>query len=207
MRLFLLVLAFTIVAARPASALEPLDWTPDAAERAALDRGRTILEVRPDPAGASGVIHAAIDLAAPPQAVWRALTDCELAPRMASALKSCRVLERDPLGRWDVREHVSRPMLFLPSVRNVFRTDYEAPRGFDFHRTGGDLKVFEGGWRLVPLAGGRATRAIYEGRASAPFAMPRALARAALRQQVSAAIAALKRECLALAEGTAKPGE
>ncbi len=206
MRRFLLALLVSLGLAGPAFALPPLRWTPGDEAAAALARGRPVLEVRPDPDGASGMIHAAIDLAAPPEAVWRVLTDCGLATRMATGLKSCRIVSRDPAGRWDVREHVSKPTLFVPSLRNLFRSDYEAPLGFDFHRVGGDLPVFEGAWRLVPLDEGRRTRVIYEARATVPVAAPRPLARAALRQQVGAALAALKRECLARTGEATKPG-
>ena len=172
----------------------------------ALARGEAWFEVRPDRAGAAGQVHAVEDVAAPPERVFAVMTDCALAPRMAPSLKSCRVLERDPAGRWDVREHVSRPMLFVPSVRSVFRSDYDPPRGFTYRRTGGDLRVLEGDWRLTPLDGGARTRVVYEGRAALPFAVPHALARAVLRQQVSQALAALRRECLAGDGPASKPG-
>lgn len=203
---FLLALLACLGLAGPASALAPLSWSPGNEARAALARGRPVLEVKPDPDGASGMIHAAIDLQAAPDTVWRILTDCGLATRMAASLKSCRIVSRDPGGRWDVREHVSKPSLFAPSLRNVFRSDYEAPRGFDFHRVGGDLPVFEGAWRLVALDEGRRTRVIYEARATVPVAAPRPLARAALRQQVGAALMALRRECLAGTGEATKPG-
>jgi uncharacterized protein YndB with AHSA1/START domain len=197
MRRALPVLLALILAAGPARA-----WEPSAETAEALSRGRIFLEVKPDPDGASGRIRAAIDVAAPPEAVWRVLVDCDLAPRMVRTLKSCRVLDRDPLGHWDVREHVSKPVLFVPPMRSVFRSDYDPPHGFSLHRTGGDLTVLEGSWRLIPLDGGRRTRVIYESRAAAPFAVPGALARIVLREQAAAALTALRRECQ---ERTAAP--
>lgn len=125
------------------------------------------------------------------------MTDCALAPRMVSGLKSCRVLSRDPDGRWDIREHVSRSLLFLPKVVSVFRSDYDPPRGFTFRRVGGDLKVLEGSWSLEPLDGGTRTRVIYESRAALPYAVPGPLARMVLRDQVAMALKGLRRECLA----------
>lgn len=169
---------------------------PPEADRA-LTRGEPWLEVKADLAGAAGRIRAVEELDAPPARVFAVLTDCALASHMASSLKSCRILERDPAGRWDVREHVSRPLPLFPSVRSVFRSDYDPPRGFTYRRTGGDLQVLEGGWRLIPLDGGARTRVLYEGRAAVPFAVPHTLARAVLRQQLSQALAALRRECLA----------
>jgi hypothetical protein len=163
--------------------------------RRALGRGEAWFEVRPDPTGAAGRLRAVEEVAASPDQVFAVMTDCALAPRMVANLKSCRILERDPAGRWDVREHVSRPMLFFPSVRSVFRSDYDPPRAFSYRRTGGDLKVLEGDWRLTPLDGGTRTRVVYEGRAALPFPIPRAAARAVLRQQVAQALTALRREC------------
>lgn len=161
-----------------------------------LDRGRPYVDVQPDRDGGSGLILAAIDIAAPPEVVFKVVTDCDLAPRMVASLKSCRVLERDPAGRWDVREEISK-MTFVPSVRNVFRSDYDPPDSVRFHRVAGDLKVFEGGWRIEPRGPG--SRVIYENRVSAPFRVPGYLARLALRFEVPQALQALRRESLARA--------
>ena len=187
MRVFLVIAA--LIAASPAAAME----LPPKAQ-AALDRGRPYAEVKPDADGSSGVIRAAIDIAAPPEVIWSVMTDCNLAPRMVVNLKSCRILERDPQGRWDVREQVSRPT-FAPSVRSVFREDFEPPTRMTFHRTGGDLDVLEGEWRLTPH--GDQTRVTYEARVAAPFSVPGWVARLVLRHDVPMALLALRREALA----------
>lgn len=188
---FLFLLLTVLAAARPALAFDL-----PAREQAALDRGRPYVEVRPDPDGVSGLIRAAIDVDAPPEVVFQVITDCDLAPKMVDSLKSCRILERDPAGRWDVREDISR-MTFLPSVRNVFRSDFDPPRRVVFHRVGGDLKVFEGEWRVEPRGAG--ARVFYESRVSAPFRVPGPLARLGLRMEVPRALLALRREALARA--------
>jgi len=151
------------------------------------------VEVLPDPTGSSGLIRGVVEIDAPPEIVWKVVVDCELAPRMVRSLKSCRVLERDPAGRWDVREHISRTGL-LPSIRSVFRSDYDPPRRIHFYRVGGELKVLDGEWRLIPLDGGRRTRVLYENRAATPFAVPGPIARMVLRKDVPAALSALRRE-------------
>lgn len=195
LRTAFVIVALTLVAAAPAYAWQP---GPEAERRLAL--GQAWLEVRPDPAGASGLVRAGLDIDATPDTVWAVMLDCRLAPRMVSNLKSCRVLERDPAGRWDVREEVTKALL-LPPVRLVFRSDYDPPHGYRFHRTGGDLSVLEGDWRLEPLDGGRRTRVLYESRAALPFAVPGPLARMLLREEIGRALQGLKRECLARRQG------
>ncbi len=184
-----LVLAAALAGAGPAAAMD----LPSKA-RALLAEGRPYAEVRPDPDGASGVIRAAIDIAAPQATVWAVMTDCALAPRMVDNLRSCRILERDPQGRWDIREQVSK-MSFVPSVRTVFREDFDPPDRMTFHRTGGDLAVLEGEWRLIPHGDG--VRVTYEARAAAPFSVPGWVARIALRHDVPQALLALRREAMA----------
>src|SRR5437762_185245 len=109
------LMLFAILAAGPACALD----LPAQAENL-LDRGRPWVEVRPDADGRSGQIRAAIDIHASKEAIWAKMIDCSAALRMVADLKSCRVVDRDPQGAWDVREQISRPA-FLPSVRNVYR--------------------------------------------------------------------------------------
>lgn len=191
MRLALAILALTIAA--PAWA-----WTPDPAAISRLESGRPYVDVRADPSGATGLIRAGIDIAAPREVVWDVVTDCGLAPRMVASLRSCRVLERDPAGRWDVREHVSRPRL-LPPVRSVFRSEYQPPSRIAFRKAGGDLRMLDGEWRLEPLNGGAATRVLYEQRAAFPYRAPDALIRMGMRRDVPLALLALRREALARA--------
>jgi ribosome-associated toxin RatA of RatAB toxin-antitoxin module len=146
------------------------------------------------------MIRAAIEIAAPPEVVFRVVTDCDLAPKMVSSLKSCRVLKRDPDGRWDVREQVSK-MTLLPSVRNVFRSDYDPPNHVRFWRVDGDLRVYEGDWWIEPIENG--SRVTYESRISTPFRVPGGLARWGMCMQVPQALLALRRESLARASSAA----
>ncbi|HEX3885967.1 MAG TPA: SRPBCC family protein [Phenylobacterium sp.] len=186
------LLSFGVLAiAMPAWALD----LPERAE-ALLTHGRPYVEVTPGPDGASGAIRAAIDVAAPQAAVWSVMTDCDLAPKMVANLKSCRVLERDPQGRWDIREEVSKGT-FMPSVRTVYREDFDPPHSMVFHRTDGDLNLFEGQWTLEPH--GDRVRVTYEARVAAPFAVPGWVARLALRHDVPMALMALRREAVARA--------
>ena len=185
------LLAFTAALACAAPA-----WAFDLPPRALaqLAQGRAWIEVRPDADGVSGQIRAAIDIPAPQSLVWDLMTDCGLAPKFVVNLKSCRIVERDPLGLWDVREQVSSAP-FLPNLRTVFRADYEPQARMRFHAVDGDLKVFEGEWRLEGHDG--QVRVTYEARAAAPFSTPAWISRAVLRRDVPAALLALRREAVA----------
>lgn len=185
-----LVMIACLAAALPAAA-QPFGV------KAELDGGKPYVEVRSD--GGSGVIRASIDIAAPRDAIWQVMIDCGLAPKLSPSLKSCRVLERDPKGRWDVRENVSR-RTFIPSVRNVYRQDYDPPDRITFRRTDGDLSTFEGEWRLIPV--GDKVRVTYQARVTVPFAVPPWAARMALRQEIPGALLALRREAVARAQRT-----
>jgi ribosome-associated toxin RatA of RatAB toxin-antitoxin module len=179
------ILAF---AAGPARA----DWTPDDNALGQLARGGVHAEVRPDGSGVSGVVFGAVNIAAPPDVVWRTITDCGRAGRMAPNIRSCRITRRDPEGRWDVREMTVRSGL-MPTFRTEFRSDFTPLRSIRFRCTAGDIRYCRGEWRLEPLADG-GTRVIYENRASSPFPAPPILARAAMRMDLADALRALRRE-------------
>lgn len=180
------LIAIAVLVATPAAA-EPMSPT----ARAALDAGRPYVDVRAS--GSSGTVRAGIDIPAPRDAIWRVMTDCALATKMSPSTKTCRVLERDPQGRWDVREQVSRRSI-VPPIRNVYRQDYDGPDRIRFRRTAGDLKVFEGEWRLVQI--GDQVRVTYEARVTAAFAVPGWAASMVLRHEIPLALEALRRESI-----------
>ena len=95
------------------------------------------------------------------EAIWPIMTNCDRAPSFVPNLISCRILEQDPKGYWDVREQISSPAFFLPNFRTVFRSNYELNRRIYFSRVAGDLESSEGQWLLVPINEGRATRVLY----------------------------------------------
>jgi uncharacterized protein YndB with AHSA1/START domain len=141
-----------------------------------------------------GLVEASVDIDAPPALVWRVMTDCARVSRLMVNVKYCRVIERDPAGRWDVREQVTRGSI-LPGVRTVLRSDYDAPRLVRFHRVDGDFKVLDGEWKLDPLDGGARTRVTYDSRVSSPFPAPGMIVRAVLRKDVPRTLANLRDAC------------
>jgi carbon monoxide dehydrogenase subunit G len=153
-----------------------------------------VVSVEADARGASGDIRAQVDIAAPPATVWKVLVDCGQVPHLMVGAKSCKVLQHDPGGRWDVREQISQGAL-LPAIRTVLRSDYDAPRAVHFHRIDGDLKVLEGNWTLEPLDSGLRTRVSYDSRVTAPFGLPAFIARSVLRKDFPKTMNNLRHAC------------
>lgn len=170
--------------------------TLDKSTLARLQAGAAVVDVRPDPEGASGLVRAIIDIPAPPKRVWEVMLDCVHSRRAIPALTSCRVLERGTDGRYDIREHVVQWLWPLPSVRSVFRSDYQPYEHIAFKRIEGDLALLEGEWRLVPLNDGKSTRLFYRARMTPGWAVPDAIARAAIESDVPKTLAALRQEAI-----------
>ncbi len=164
-----------------------------------IESGDIALEAHADPSGRGGQVRAMIDIAAPPQAVWTTILDCERAARMTPSVKRCTVLSRDAGGRVELREHVVKWSFLLPALHSTSRLTLDPYRRIGFRCEGGDIKDCEGQWRLEALEGGKATRVTYENRATAPFGLPNGLAALAMRRDVPAALRALRRESVAAA--------
>ncbi len=164
-----------------------------------VERGDIALEAHPDPSGRGGSVRAMIDIAAPPDAVWRTILDCERAARMTPSVRRCTVLSRDPSGRTETREHVIKWSFLLPAFHSVSRLELDPERRIAFRCVDGDIKDCEGQWLLEPRDGGKATRVTYENRARAPYGVPSGLAAMAMRRDVPAALRALRRESVAAA--------
>ena len=52
----------------------------------------------------------------------------------------CRTLQGNEHGAWDVREQVTKGNLFVPTIHNVVRDDYQPYTLIRFRKAGGDLK-------------------------------------------------------------------
>lgn len=186
------ILLLVLAATTPARA-----WSP--AQTAALETGKPVVVLTPAPGDDATQIHAAIDIPAPPNVIWSIMTDCAHAVRFVPGLESCRVLERDPQGRWEIREHEISWMWFLPRVRSVFRADYDPPKRLQFRRIAGTLKRNDGEWRLTGLAGG-GTRVSYDAIIAVSIPVPDFMVEDALKRDIAKVLRQLKRECLSPAQ-------
>jgi ribosome-associated toxin RatA of RatAB toxin-antitoxin module len=165
------------------------------AEEARLQAGDVLVEASVDETENAARVSAVVDIDAAPQAVWDVMVDCARAAKFVPDLVSCRIVERDPNGAWDVREHMIDWAWFLPNIRNVFRSDYEPPHVLRFKRVDGDMARSEGEWRLEPLNGGGATRVSYSALLSPKSWIPPSMALSSVRSDVPKILKALRREC------------
>ena len=179
---------FLVSATAPALALSP-------AEISRMRGGEPVVSVSPLAAGEAVRVRAMIDIAAPAEHVWAVMTDCARAADFVPGLERCRVLERDPAGRWDIREHRIAWMWFLPRIRSVFRSDYYPPKRLTFRSIAGDLKRSEGEWRLVPLEAG-GTRVSYDAILAADVPAPAFMIENALRNDMAIVLRRLRAECM-----------
>jgi uncharacterized protein YndB with AHSA1/START domain len=114
--------------------------------------------------------------------VWQALTDCAKARDFIPHFEACRIVEKDPAGRWDIRENISNPP-FLPRNRTIIRSDYRAPHSFTYKLVSGDMRRSEGTWELIPQAGGTLLR--YSALVEPLVAVPSFLIVPAIKNDVS----------------------
>ena len=173
-------------------------WSPGPNAIAGAASGKVWVDVSPDPKGAPALARGVVDIAAPPAVVWKLMMDCAATRRIMPSNRGCKVVETDPKGRWDVREHILKTPLQM--VRSVFRSDLEPNRRMTFRRVDGDMRILEGEWTLEALDGGRRTRVSHEMRMQPGFAAPAPMVRSFLRTEVSVGLANLKRECEAAAK-------
>lgn len=93
-----------------------------------------------------------IDVAAPPEVCFAALTDYERLPEWQGALREARVLERDDAGAATVVEFVVDAK--VKSVRYTLRQEPEPPHRLGSSYVEGDFRGFDGEWRFEPSGSG-----------------------------------------------------
>lgn len=177
-------------------------WPQDPAMQRRLSSGEVIVqEPSIDPSRPRGMVHAAVLIHATPEAIWRIVTDCREAAAFVPGLRSCRRVDAAVDGHWEDIEQEVHYSWLLPTVRYVFRAEYERPHRIDFHRVSGDLRAEEGAWRLSEMANGAGTLVEYEMYLDPGFWVPQILVKRTLRTDLPQALDALKRRL----EGTLPP--
>jgi carbon monoxide dehydrogenase subunit G len=143
------------------------------------------------------VIHAAIEIEARPATVWAVITDCDRAPKFVPNMESCRIVERGPKDRWQVRETVLNVTL-LPRIRSLSRLEFDMGRRITFKQAGGgDMRIAEGEWRVEPLAKGKATRLRYDAVLALNIAVPHFMVENIAHRDVPALMKNIERDSVA----------
>jgi uncharacterized protein YndB with AHSA1/START domain len=188
-----IVLALAGASLMPLAAVSQAAWTADPqVQRRLADREIVVQSAAAvDPEHPRGRVRAAVLIRAAPEAVWAVMTDCRQTPLFVPGLKRCRRVDGAPDGSWEDIEQEIHYSWFLPSVRYVFRADYDRPRRIDFHRISGDLKQEEGTWLLSATSDG-ATLVEYEMYLDPGFWIPQALVNRSLRKDLPAALSGLR---------------
>jgi ribosome-associated toxin RatA of RatAB toxin-antitoxin module len=140
------------------------------------------------------VIHASIDIEAPPSIVWNVVTDCNRAPKYVPNMESCRIVQREPRGG-QIRESVHNVML-LPRIRSLSRVEFDKDRRMSFKSAGGDMRIAEGEWRLEPIEKGKATRLRYDAVLALNMSVPNFMVENIANRDVPTLMKNIERESL-----------
>lgn len=160
------------------------DWTLSDIQLRQLKAGAIVAEgdIAPDRLAAD--IRAAVQVSAPPETVFRTLTDCSLALRFVPHLKRCAVVDTAPDGSWqEVEQQIDYGWL-APRAHYVFRANYERYTRIRFNHLRGDFRENQGVWQFEPLDQGRSTLVTYQARLAPAFYVPRWMMRSMLKRDL-----------------------
>jgi uncharacterized protein YndB with AHSA1/START domain len=194
-------LSFALAFYPAAIAMAESAWVADPAIQQRLAAGEVVVATSAiDPSHPRGRVRAAVRIKESPEKIWSIVTDCRQALSFVPGLRQCRRLDVAPDGSWQDVEHVVRFSWLLPTVRYVFRCEFDRPSRIDFHRVSGDLKQEEGTWLLTGTADGSATIVEYEVYVDPGFWIPQAFVTHSLRKDIPAVLTGL-RACAEHPEG------
>jgi ribosome-associated toxin RatA of RatAB toxin-antitoxin module len=138
------------------------------------------------------------DVRATPEAVWRILTDYEHMPDFVPDLQSTRVLSRSGGQVLLEQAGTAHLLFFRRAIHLVVQVHEQPPSQIDISLVGGDMRIYQCSWRLVPLPDSGGTRVIYSGRMAPNFYVPGMfganMLRADIRRMMAAVLARLDRE-------------
>ena len=137
-------------------------------------------------------VFGAVDIMASQQVIWNLMTDCSRGMELVKEMLSCTVLETEQGGASDIREQVFTLGFLLPNAKTRFRSEYEPYQSITIRRVGGDMKIQDATWSIVPQAGGL-TRVSYRGTILLKFPVPGPLIKRATRKDTPKIMQNLKR--------------
>lgn len=128
-----------------------------------------------------------VEIAAPPDTVMAVITDFAAYPSFLPEMQRVEVLHQAQ-DVWEVRFSVAlvRPLTY------TLRLVREGPLRLRWSLVEGAFQSNEGGWELVPLAGGAATQATYEIDVSVGMFVPGSLVRTLVEGSLPETLARFK---------------
>lgn len=163
------------------------------AETARLARGETVIRASLDAAQRRGTVRAAMMIAAAPEVVFQAMTNCAEALKFVPHLRTCRVLPRADEPNVRYVEHEIDFGWYAPRIHYTFRADMVADRSIAFRQVSGDFKANEGVWEFEPAGAGTLLR--YRVEIDPPGYVPNWLARSTFKRELPKMLTDLKRHC------------
>ena len=136
-------------------------------------------------------VKIAAEVDAPPAAIWKILTACEIAPEYVPNVVSCKKIEQLDGGRSDLFVQTIKPIFFLPTFEHVFRLDYTPYTRIDVRRVSGPIAHMEGSWWLLPQDGGRILL-VYQVAVDPGLPIPRFLVRATIKRDLPKIVQAVR---------------
>lgn len=190
----LIGLCWSVALLYPLATPAQSDWVDEALTQRRLSAGEVVVRTASaiDPAHPRGWVLAAVLIKAPPEVIWPIMIDCKQAPQFVPSLKHCRRIGAAADGSWEDFEQEVQYSWFLPTVRYVFRAEYERPHRIRTRRISGDLKAQEGTWQLTPSADGTGTLVQYAVYVDPGFWIPQSLVNHSLLKDLPAALAGLR---------------
>jgi hypothetical protein len=181
------VVALALCCAGRAFPVEPPDtaWV----DHDALANGRVQVAARTEHLTVH--IKVAIEVAAPPRAIWDVLTACQIAPEYVPNVQGCRSIEKLEGGRAELFVQTVKPAFFLPTFEHVFRLDYEPYTRIGVHRVSGPLESMDGDWWLLPQADGTILL-LYELAVDPGIPVPRFFVRGTMKRDIPKILTAVR---------------
>ena len=177
-----------------AAAQPSLDWL----DRDALAAREVQVYVKHGDRPLTAEIQVAVEIDAPPAAIWDVLKACEVSPEYVPNVQSCTKLEELDGGRAELFKQTIKPVFFLASFEHVFRLDYTPYTRIDLNRVSGPIAHMQGTWWLLPEDNGRILL-VYELALDPGMPIPRFMVRATLKRDLPKVLAAVRERAEAAA--------
>ena len=191
------------------SRLPAADFALSESENQRVEKREVVIRANLDPGERRGTVRAALLIDAPPDVVFKLLTDCAEALKYVPHLRVCRVRDRAPDDSWQLIEHEIDFGWYAPRIHSNFRAELVPDRTITFHQASGDFKALEGMWEFEPDATRERTLVRYRVYIDPPGYVPNWLARSTFRRELPQMLTDLRHRCEAeqrlRAEASATP--